>query len=59
MALEIENPMQEMPRAADALGKGVYLFLRMHLLPELHGFDGCDLSQLRWQVGQASEPMAQ
>lgn len=44
-----------MPYAADAHGKGVYLFLRMHLLPELHGFDRCDLSQLWWRVGQASD----
>ena len=54
-----ENRMREMPCAADTHGKGVYLFLRMHLLPELHGFDRYDLFQLRWRVGQASDPMAQ
>ena len=59
MALEIENRMREIPRAADAHGKGIYLFLRMHLLSELHGFNRCDLSQLLWRVGQASGPMSQ
>ena len=59
MALEIANGMREMPRAADAHGKGIYLFLRMHLLSELHGFNRCDPSQLLWRVGLASDPMAQ
>ena len=59
MSLEIANRMREMPCAADAHGKGVYLFLPMHLLSGLHGFDGCYRSQLRWRVAQAPTPMDQ
>ena len=44
-----------MPRAADASVGGVHLFPRVHLLPELHGFDGRRLSQLRRGVGQPPE----
>ena len=59
MALEIENRMREVPCADDAHGKGIYLSLQMHLLPELHGFDRCDLFQLQWRVGQVPDPMSQ
>ena len=53
-----ENGVREVSRAADACVGGVHLFLRVHLLPEVHNLDGCHLPQLQWRVGQASDPTA-
>ena len=56
MALKMRTECERCHVPLTHMAKGIYLFLRMHLLPGLHGFDRCDLSQLRWRIDQAPDP---
>lgn len=52
MGTEYERCHAPLTHASEA-----FMFLRVHLLPELHGFDGRRLSQLRRRVGQPPETL--